>query len=70
MQSKKFSIIESITNTATGFIVSLFIQLIIYPALNIPVTFEQNMLITSVFTAVSIIRGYIVRRVFNRMKSM
>ena len=65
MQSKKNSFIESLLNTLVGFLISLLVQLLIYPILNIPVTIFQNIIITSVFTIVSIIRGYIIRRYFN-----
>jgi hypothetical protein len=66
MQTKKNSLIESVTNTVIGFIISLLIQLIIYPVMDIPVTFNQNITITLVFTIVSIIRGYIIRRFFTK----
>jgi hypothetical protein len=36
--------------------------------MDIPVRFDQNLLITSVFTIVSIGRGYAIRRIFNRKK--
>ncbi len=68
MQNKKLSLIESLTNTFTGLIVSFGIQLIIYPALDIPVKLHQNIIITIVFTVASIIRGYIVRRCFNQIR--
>ena len=68
MQNKKYSFIEAITNTFTGLIVSFLIQLAIYPALNIPVRLSQNVIITIVFTVVSILRGYIVRRFFNSLR--
>ena len=66
MQSKRNSVIESITNTMSGFIVSLVVQLAIYPALNIEVSINENIIITTVFTVISILRGYLVRRLFNR----
>jgi len=66
MQTKKLSLIESVINTAAGFILSLLLQLFIYPIMNIPVTFSQNIIITIAFTILSIIRGYIIRRVFNK----
>lgn len=65
MQKPKHSLIEAITNTATGFIVAFLIQIIIYPILDIPVRFHQNLIITTVFTIVSILRSYIIRRIFN-----
>ena len=66
MQTKKQSIIESITNTVIGLITSFLIQLILYPLLDIPVTVSQNIIITLVFFSVSIIRGYVIRRFFNK----
>ena len=65
MQTRKFSWIEAITNTVIGFIISFLIQIAIYPALHISVKFSQNIIITSVFTVTSILRGYLVRRFFN-----
>ena len=64
-QTKKNSIIEAIIQTLIGLITSILIQLILYPLLNIPVSFNQNLIITIVFFIVSILRGYIVRRIFN-----
>ena len=69
-QTKKQSFIESITQTIIGMIVSLCIQLIIYPFLDIKVSLNQNIFITLVFFVASIIRGYIVRRLFNKIKTL
>lgn len=68
MQTKKYSLIESITNTFAGFIISFIIQLAIYPIMGIPVKFSQNIIITIVFTVASILRGYFIRRIFNKKK--
>ena len=67
-QTKRQSVIESITQTIIGMVVSLCIQLIIYDVLNIKVTFTQNLIITFVFFIASIVRGYIIRRIFNNNK--
>jgi len=68
MQTKQKSLIESITNTAVGFIISLIIQLVLFPIMDIPASFQQNVIITIVFTSVSIARGYVIRRIFNKQK--
>ena len=68
MQSKKYSLAESLTNTFAGLMVSFCIQLIIYPIMGIPVRLSQNVIITFVFTIASIGRGYIVRRIFNGIR--
>ena len=64
-QSKKHSALESVTNVVVGLVVSILTQMILFPALNIPVTFNQNLVITLVFFVLSFARGYIIRRIFN-----
>jgi hypothetical protein len=66
MQPKRHSLAESITNTVAGLVISVGIQLAIYPAMGIPVKFSQNIVITCIFTIASILRGYLIRRIFNR----
>lgn len=68
MQSKKMSLIETLSSVAIGYIISLAAQMIIFPIFKIEVSFEDNLLIGLFFTAVSIIRGYYVRRLFNWIK--
>ena len=65
-QTKKNSLLESIAQTIIGLATSIIIQMVLYPMLNIPVSFSQNLIITAVFFVVSIIRGYFVRRIFNK----
>lgn len=65
MQTKKMSLLETITSVVIGYIISLIAQMIIFPIFDIKVSFEDNLLIGLFFTVVSIIRGYFVRRLFN-----
>jgi hypothetical protein len=66
-QSKKHSIYESTTNVVVGLIISFVIQLLLYPMLNIPVSINQNLIITFVFFIASFLRGYVIRRIFNKL---
>ena len=66
-QKKKHSLLEAISGTIIGLLTSFGIQLVIYPLLKIPVTISQNVIITSVFFIFSILRGYLVRRLFNKV---
>jgi hypothetical protein len=68
MQTKRQSIIEAVSNTIIGLLTSFCIQLIIYPVLDIEVKLSQNIIITIVFFIASIIRGYLVRRFFNKFR--
>jgi len=66
-QTKRKSLIESIAQTLIGLITSILIQFVLYPIMGIPVTIFQNIIITLVFFIVSIIRGYLVRRLFDKL---
>lgn len=67
-QSKKHSALESIANVVIGLIISIVTQMILYPILGIPVSFSQNLIITGVFFVISFVRGYLIRRFFNRIQ--
>ena len=69
MQTKKHSALETLTNIIVGLITSFVIQLFLYPLLNIPVTIDQNIIITVVFFIVSFVRGYVIRRIFNKLNT-
>ena len=64
-QKKTTSLIETCLNTAIGYIVAITTQIIVFPFFDIEVTFNQQLAIGIIFTAVSIIRGYFIRRFFN-----
>ncbi len=65
-QSVKQSWIEIGVNTIVGFTLSVGIQMIIYPLMDIPVTMVENISITLIFMAVGITRSFLIRRLFNR----
>ena len=67
IQSKKHSALESVFNVFVGLIISFVIQLFLYPFLNIPVSINQNIIITFVFFVASFVRGYAIRRLFNNL---
>ena len=67
MQTKTQSIIESFCNVGSGFIISLMLWLfVISPLYGIEKDFNQGLSITILFTGISIVRGYLWRRIFNK----
>ena len=64
-QSKKMSMIESFVNVFVGYLVSVLANLIVLPAFGYNVTFLDSALIGLAFTLISLIRTYIIRRIFN-----
>lgn len=69
MQSKRGSMIESFVGTFIGIITSILTQAIVYPLYGFEVTFSQNIGITAIFTIVSLVRGYLVRRMFCKINN-
>lgn len=66
-QSKSMSLVEQFFNTGSGFILSFFVwAYVVAPIWDMDVGFGGNLGITCIFTVVSIARGYVWRRFFNR----
>jgi hypothetical protein len=64
-QSRRHSAIETVCGVAAGFALSLAASPIVYPLFGHTFTFTQNVGITIVFTVLSLVRGYAVRRAGN-----
>ena len=66
MQSRKMSFVEAVTNVIVGFALAVLTQMLVFPMFGIAVLFNQHVSIAAIFTLVSLARGYLLRRVFNR----
>ena len=64
-QTRLASFIESCLNVLIGFGVALLSQLLVFPLFGIHIPLSQNLAIGLIFTVISIIRSYWVRRLFN-----
>lgn len=67
-QSRRMSFVESVANVAIGYGIALLTQLAVFPAFGLHVSLAQNAAIGAIFTVVSIVRSYCLRRVFERMR--
>jgi hypothetical protein len=65
-QSKFTSLIESAANILIGYWCAVLTQLIVFPIMGIDVSLDKNLMIGLVFTLISLLRSYVIRRVFNR----
>ena len=63
-QTRSMSLIESVANTGAGFALSLLIQISLFYLMSIETTTTQNLLMSGVFTVASLVRGYLMRRLF------
>ena len=70
MQTKKQSLIESLTSTTIGIIIGIVLNLTILPIFGYPVSLSDSLWISVIFTVISIIRSYIIRRWFNSKEKL
>jgi len=63
-QTRSMSLVESAANTGAGFLVSLVLQISLFSLMAIETTTSQNILMSGVFTVASLVRGYLMRRLF------
>jgi hypothetical protein len=70
-QSRAMSMIEALANVAVGYGVAVLTQIAVFPLFGLSVTLVQNLMMGGLFTVVSVIRSYTLRRVFEaiRMRS-
>ena len=65
MQSRTHSILESIVKVFVGSVLGLLTQLLVFPLYHIKVELAMNIQIVAIFTLVSLIYSYAIRRLFN-----
>ncbi len=64
-QTRKGSFAESLANVAIGYGVACVSQMIVFPMFGVECSTGKTFGIGAVFTVISIIRSYWVRRLFN-----
>ena len=62
------SLIESAANVVVGFALAFVTQLVLFPMFGLVVSAADNVLIGGVFTAVSLARSYLLRRLFEALR--
>lgn len=68
MQTRLQSLIESCTDIGIGFVMSMVFGLIVYPLHGAEFDMCTNLAITAEFTALGLVRRYVVRRYYNGRK--
>lgn len=64
-QTRLGSIVETTINMLVGFWLSVAVQMIVFPLYGYELKLHDNMAIVAIFTAVSMARSYVLRRIFN-----
>ncbi len=64
-QSRKGSAFEAVANVAVGYGVAVLAQMAVFPLFGLHTSLGENLAMGAVFTVISLIRSYTLRRVFN-----
>lgn len=69
-QSRIMSMVEAVTNVVVGYVLAIATQIVVFPWFGIEAAFREHLAIGLVFVGVSLIRGYLLRRMFERLRSV
>lgn len=68
-QSRIMSLVEAVTSVLVGFAFAVGAQLAVFPWFGVRLSLGDNLTIGGVFTAVSILRSYGLRRLFETVRT-
>ena len=68
-QSRWMSLVEAVTNVLVGYGVAVATQMLVFPLFGLNATLQENLAIGLIFTAVSLVRSYLLRRAFEALAS-
>ena len=67
-QTRWMSLVEAVTNVLVGYGVAVATQWAVFPLFGLHATLQENLVIGLVFTAVSLVRSYVLRRAFEALR--
>jgi len=69
-QSRWMSLVEAVTNVLVGYGVAVATQWAVFPLFGLHATLQENLVIGLVFTTVSLVRSYVLRRAFEGLRGV
>ena len=66
-QSKAMSLVEAATNVVVGYVLAIATQIVVFPWFGIETGLAEHLTIGLTFVLVSLARGYLLRRLFERI---
>ena len=67
-QSRIMSLIEAATNVIVGYALAIATQMMVFPWFGIETGLAEHLTIGLTFVGVSLVRGYLLRRLFERWR--
>ena len=67
-QTRRMSLVEAVANVVIGYVLAVATQMVVFPLFGIRIALSDDLAIAAVFAAVSLLRGFVLRRVFERIR--
>lgn len=67
-QSRSMSLVEAVTNVVVGYVLAIGTQIVVFPWFGIETGMTEHLTIGLAFVVVSLVRGYLLRRLFERLR--
>lgn len=68
-QTRTMSFIEAATNVVVGYVLAIATQLVVFPLFGLKAALGEHLAIGMAFVGVSLARGYLLRRLFERFRA-
>lgn len=67
-QSRAMSFVETTVNVVVGLGLAMVTQMLVFPLFGIALAIEANIAIAATFTGLSLVRGFLLRRLFETLR--
>ncbi|CAA7618924.1 conserved hypothetical protein [Magnetospirillum sp. LM-5] len=67
-QSRRMSLTEAAANVVIGYAIAVATQVAVFPLFGIRIAISDDLAIGGIFALVSLLRGFVLRRVFERLR--
>lgn len=67
-QTRSMSLVEAAANVVIGYGVAVTTQVVVFPLFGIHIALSDDLLIGLAFLVVSLVRSYVLRRAFERVR--
>ena len=67
-QSRLMSLVEAVANVVVGLPVAVGTQIAVFPMFGLHASLKQNLQLALVFAGVSIVRSFLLRRLFEALR--
>ncbi|CAA7618281.1 hypothetical protein [Magnetospirillum sp. SS-4] len=67
-QSRHMSLAEAAANVVIGYGIAVATQVVVFPVFGIHITLAADLAIGGIFAMISLLRGFVLRRIFERLR--